>query len=121
MAGNNIKTRVLRQQSDFLKIKNTGKRYSPNQWLLLNYLKNEKQHLRYGMTISKKVGNAVIRNRLKRWVREYFRQMLNDGFDPDYDFNVIFKPVNADFYKSIQHKTVQEGLQFAFARFRKRA
>lgn len=102
-----------------MKIKNTGKRYSPNQWLILNYLKNEKNFLRYGMTISKKVGTAVLRNRLKRWTREYIRKMLRDGFDPDYDFNVIYKPTSPDFYKKLQHAEVQTALDKAFARFRK--
>ncbi len=29
---------------------------------------------RVGITVSSKVGNAVVRNRLKRWIREYIRR-----------------------------------------------
>ena len=45
------------------------------------------QRLRLGITASKKVGNAVVRNRVKRAVREWFRrcrdriEMGNDGLD----------------------------------------
>ena len=43
---------------------------------------------RLGITASRKVGNAVVRNRFKRRVREWFRE--NRGFlDPNTDFVVI--------------------------------
>ena len=34
---------------------------------------NDINKTRLGLSISKKVGKAVIRNKLRRWVREYFR------------------------------------------------
>lgn len=37
------------------------------------YLENEVEGGRVGITVTKKVGNAVTRNRIKRWVREFVR------------------------------------------------
>jgi len=119
LAVNNIKTKVLRLQADFQKIKESGKRQSLNRWLLLNYIKSENKNFRFGLTISKKIGSAVIRNRLKRWVREYFRKLMKSGFNPAYDFNVIFKPISTEFYKDLEYKTVETALDGFFIKFRK--
>lgn len=37
---------------------------------------------RLGMTVSRKVGNAVTRNRIKRWVREIFRRNFGRDLEP---------------------------------------
>jgi ribonuclease P protein component len=39
-------------------------------------------HGRLGITVSKRVGNAVTRNRIKRWVREFVRQQPADAWLP---------------------------------------
>jgi ribonuclease P protein component len=46
---------------------------------------------RLGITVSKKVGTAVVRNRVKRWVRESFRRMALVA-PKGTDFVVIAKP-----------------------------
>lgn len=45
---------------------------------------------RIGITVSKKVGNAVERNRIKRIIREYFRHK-KDSVDGILDINIIAK------------------------------
>ncbi|MBF0379649.1 MAG: ribonuclease P protein component [Magnetococcales bacterium] len=63
--------------------RNTKKSVSPH-FLLFVLLNKGGKEPRLGMTVSKKVGNAVVRNRIKRVVREFFRQnrsLLTSSFD----------------------------------------
>ncbi|MEM9827460.1 MAG: ribonuclease P protein component [Planctomycetota bacterium] len=45
--------------------------------------------VRMGVTIPKKTGNAVVRNRWKRWIREAFRDCRGD-LEPGYD--IVLRP-----------------------------
>lgn len=50
---------------------------------------------RLGLTVSRKVGNAVCRNRIKRLIREYFRNN-HHFFEKPIDLSVIAKRNAAD-------------------------
>lgn len=78
--------------------------------MVLAYQKNQLGILRYGFTVSRKVGNAVIRNRLKRWGREEFKKWIQSGRKLEADVNVIFRPVDTDFYKQLSHEEYQRSL-----------
>ncbi|MDM8515959.1 ribonuclease P protein component [Desulfobacterales bacterium HSG16] len=80
--------RILKR-SDFLRISKCGARVHNRDFLAVFY-PNRLSCTRLGITVTKKVGNSVIRNRIKRLVREYFR--LNRQNLPGYrDINVIAK------------------------------
>ncbi len=52
---------------------------------------NHLPHSRLGMAVSRKVGNAVVRNRIRRRIRESFRLLQHD-LPAGYDLVVIARP-----------------------------
>jgi ribonuclease P protein component len=77
----------LQRRQDFLRAARCGRRLTGRHFSLL-LCPNRTQATRLGVTVSKKVGGSVQRNRVKRVVREFFR--LNKGlFPPGHDAVVI--------------------------------
>jgi ribonuclease P protein component len=69
---------VIKKRSDFLAA-NRGKRYAtPGFVLLVRDRQDDNPAIRLGITITKKVGNAVIRNRMRRRFRALAQEMLAD-------------------------------------------
>lgn len=62
----------LRRSKDFRRVQGKGRRLRAGQLLCL-WLAGQGDESRVGLTVSKKVGNAVVRNRVKRWLREGVR------------------------------------------------
>jgi ribonuclease P protein component len=62
----------LRLRREFLAVQERGRKIPAGAYLLLT-LENERGRARLGVTVSSRVGDAVTRNRVKRWVREAFR------------------------------------------------
>ncbi len=70
---------VIKKRSDFLAA-NRGKRYAtPGFVLLVKDRKDDDPAKRLGITITKKVGNAVVRNRMRRRFRALAFEMLGDN------------------------------------------
>ena len=59
-----------------------------NRLFVLYVTENQTKENRLGVSISRKVGKAVVRNRLKRLIKEHFRQ-FNSYMDKGYDIVVI--------------------------------
>jgi len=73
----------IKKNSDFQKVYRTGKSYA-NKLLIMYVLKTERADTRIGISVSKKVGNSVVRHHVTRLVRESFRlneSMVKAGLD----------------------------------------
>ena len=73
----------LKKSKDFQNVYNKGNSYA-NRLLVMYVLENHTDKNRLGISVSKKVGNSVIRHHLTRLIREGYRlqeDMFNSGLD----------------------------------------
>jgi len=71
------RARILRRRPEFLAIRREGGTQSGTQ-LKLNWRKEPRKSRRMAIVVPKACGNAVVRNRIKRWVREGWRNLQAD-------------------------------------------
>jgi ribonuclease P protein component len=87
----------LKSSNDFKNVYNNGISYG-NKFLVMYVIKNNCFRDRLGISVSKKVGNSVVRHRLTRQLREIFRlensQYKNNKLIMSYDIIIIVR-VNA--------------------------
>lgn len=71
-----------------------------DKYLVLYYRKNRGTGNHLGITVSKKVGTAVVRNRIRRLIKENYR-LNEEKIVKGYDFVVVArsKAAHADFYQ----------------------
>ena len=111
---------VLKNRSDFLKISKAGSRVRAGDWLIFAFHPNELGRVRCGWTIPRKVGSAVIRNKLKRWSRVFFRDVLARSEAAGVDINVVFLKTEGDFYKKLDYERFSKQMDKAWLQLRKR-
>ncbi|MBE5968281.1 MAG: ribonuclease P protein component [Lachnospiraceae bacterium] len=76
-------TQSLKKNSDFREIYRTGKSFA-NKYLVMYVKKNGLAENRLGISVSKKVGNSVVRHRITRLIRESYRlseEKIKNGLD----------------------------------------
>jgi len=77
----------LKKNRDFQNVYKKGKSYA-NRYLVMYVLKNDTERNRLGISVSKKVGNSVIRHHVTRLIRESYR-LSEEHFRCGYDIVVI--------------------------------
>lgn len=87
----------LKSNADFTKLYKRGK-YHADKNIVLYYRKNHLEETRVGFSISKKVGNSVVRHRLKRLMKEVFRLNHDGIIGYDLVFVARVNSSNADYH-----------------------
>lgn len=83
-------SRRLKSAADFRRVYDR-KRSAGDEWLVVYACENGLAHPRLGVSVSRKVGGAVVRNRYKRLFREAFRLVQHD-LPPGIDLVLIPRP-----------------------------
>ncbi|SDB34848.1 ribonuclease P protein component [Eubacterium oxidoreducens] len=77
----------LKKNIDFTHVYRHGKSFA-NKLLVMYMIENHTKRNRIGISVSKKVGNSVIRHHLTRLIRESYR-LHEEMFDPGFDIVVV--------------------------------
>lgn len=80
----------VRKRREFLAVQRQGRRQHTDGFIVLQS-SSPTPNARLGVTVSSRVGNAVVRNRIKRLVREIFRDR-RARLAAGVDYVVIAKP-----------------------------
>jgi ribonuclease P protein component len=91
----------LLKRSGFLSVRNGEKRRGPLFLLETRRYEGGELHGRYGLTVSKKCGNAVVRNRIRRRLNEAMRLHAAVDMDGQSDYVIVARRdvLNAPFPK----------------------
>ncbi len=80
---------VLKNRSDFLAAARARRQGTPSMMVQARNRRDDTDTIRVGFTCSKKVGNAVARNRAKRRLREAAHAVLPNSGKPGWDYVLI--------------------------------
>lgn len=97
----------IKKNKEFQNVFQNGKSFANRQFVVYVLKKDNQKHFRIGLSVSKRLGNAVKRNEIKRYIRRSIHE-LQDGLVEPNDYVIIArKPVaTMDFFevkKSLIH------------------
>lgn len=98
----------LKKDREFQLIYNSGRK-SFGYYSLIFFKKNNQNLKRCGFVVSKKTGNAVCRNRLKRLFREYYRK-YEEQIKDNYDIIFVAKRSAGEKIKILKYQDIERDL-----------
>lgn len=81
----------VKKEKEFQTVFHKGKSVANRQLVLYTFPKQGQEHWRVGLSVGKKIGNAVKRNQVKRYLRQAIHEIENQ-IRPDVDFILIARP-----------------------------
>ncbi len=104
----------LKKNRDFQRVYKKGKSKA-NKYLVMYVLPNDLSRNRIGISVSKKVGNSVVRHHLTRLIRESYR-LHEEMFHSSWDIVIVARPTARDIsYQDMEsallHLANLQGLQ----------
>ncbi|MFX3618605.1 MAG: ribonuclease P protein component [Sporolactobacillus sp.] len=108
------KIRRLKKNQDFQVVFNKGKSIANRQFVVYVLAQQDKSFARLGLSVSKKMGNAVMRNHIKRLIKESFRE-FSEELELGNDYIIISRrPVRTmsyhEFQGSLRHVLKKAGV-----------
>ena len=84
----------LKKNEQFRFVYKNGRSYA-NKYFIMYVKENGLDKNRIGISVSKKVGNSVVRHRVTRLIREAYR-LNRENIDVGYDIVIVARPASKD-------------------------
>lgn len=85
----------IKKNEEFQQVFRQGESFANRQFVIYILTKNDQDYFRIGLSVSKKIGNAVMRNQIKRYIRQSFLEMKDD-LRTQRDYVIIARKPAAD-------------------------
>jgi len=102
----------VKKEKEFQAVFHTGKSYANKRFIVYQLSPCKQSHFRVGISVSKKLGNAVTRNKIKRKIRQGILE-LSAEIRSDIDFIVIARPAAKDLTVAETVKNLRHVLMIA--------
>lgn len=88
VGGKMKKTYRIKKNAEFQEIFKKGKSVANRQFVVYSFKRVDQENFKFGLSVSKKVGNSVTRNQIKRYLRQTLLE-LSDQIHKDVEFIII--------------------------------